>query len=285
MTSTRAALLAFSLALTPVAAVAQELAPVDSAFERIKVKIVQAQRTPPADRQPVYDELFALCGSFLDTHLRAASPEQVEKAGGFWLMLAERLRTPEQVIDQKLAALRALPSLPAKLEQVVSRMEAARAIRVGAVAPNFSAKDLRDGETVTLEGLRGKLVLLTFWGSASEQARTALRQTIVPLHRRYAKDARVVIVGVGVTWQGDTVEAQRQVADDDGFAWKLLFDEQDAATRAFRVTAIPLLVFLDEQGKILVIGGAFGEVDRILTQRLGPGEAPAETPAPTTPGG
>lgn len=285
MTSTRAALLALSFALTPAVVVAQELAPVDAAFERIKVKIVQAQRTPAAERQPVYEELFRLCGTFLDTHLAAASAEQVEKAGGFWLMLAERLRAPEQAIDQKLAALRALPSLPPKLEEVVKRMEAGRALRPGAVAPNFSAKDVRDGSTVTLEGLRGKLVLLTFWGTASEQARTALRATILPLHRRYAQEQRLQVVGVGVTWQGDTAEMQRKVADDDGFAWKLVFDEQNAATQAFRVDGVPMLVLLDEEGKILVIGRAFGEVDRILTQRLGPGVAPAEEPLPTTPGG
>jgi peroxiredoxin len=276
MTPSRAAFLAFTLASTPAVVLAQgELSPVDSAFERIKVKIVQAQRTAPADRAPIYEELFRLCGAFLETHLRAASAEQIEKAGGFWLMLAERLNAPPQAIQQKLAALRTLPSLPPKLEQVVTRMEAKQALAPGAAAPNVTAADIRDGSQFTLEGLRGKLVLLSFWGVTSDPAKNLAQGKIAPLHQRYAKDPRLVIVGIGVNWPNDTADGQKQFADANHHGWKLVYDVGNAARDAYGVDGIPYLVLVDEEGKILAIGRAIAEVERVLTEKLGAGEAPA----------
>lgn len=287
MTSTRAPsiLLAFTLALAPAVVVAQELAPVDSAFERIKVKIVQAQRASAAERGPLFEELFRLCGAFLDTHLHAASAEQIEKAGGFWLMLAERLNAPAPAIQQKLAALRSLPSLPPKLEAVVSRMEAKQALAPGVAAPNFAAADIRDGSQVTLEGLRGKLVLLSFWGVTSDPAKNLALGKIGPLHQRYGKDARLVIVGVGVDWPNDTADLQKQFADQNNHPWRLVYDAGNVARDAYGVDGIPFLVLIDEEGKILVIGRAIAEIERLLTEKLGAGEGPATPPTPPAPQG
>lgn len=268
--------LVLSLALTPAVAVAQDAppaqqSPADAAFAAIEASIAEIQRTPPANRQRLLTELHAQVGRFLDAHLQAASADQLTKAGGLWLMLADRMNVPEEAIRARITQLKGRDPLPEELAGVIRQIEAKLDLKVGATAPSWTAVDVKDGAQVTLEGLRGKLVLMDFWATWCPPCKSLMAQELKPLHDKYGQDPRFMLVGIGLPWNGETAEKEKAFSEQQGYHWKKVFDPSGAAGQAYGVEGIPFLVLVDEEGKILVMGSGWAvieEVKRVLAQRL-----------------
>lgn len=269
--------LVVSLALTPAVAAAQDAppaqqSPADTAFAAVEASIAEIQRTPPASRQRLLVDLHAQVGQFLDEHLQAASADQVTKTGGLWLMLANRLDTPEDAIRARITQLKGRDPLPEELAGVIRQTEAKLNLKVGAVAPNWTAVDVKDGAQVTLEGLRGKLVLMDFWATWCPPCKSLMAQELKPLHEKYGQDARFMLVGIGLPWNNETAEKEKAFSEQQNYHWKKVFDPSGAAGQAYGVEGIPFLVLVDEEGKILVMGSGWQvieEVKRVLGERLG----------------
>ena len=271
--------LALALTLSPIAALRAQESPADQAYQRVTQKIVEAEQAPSTEKGKVYAELFRECGTFLDQHLRGASPDQLAKAGGLWLLLAERLGAPERAVRDRITALRSLPSLPSQLTRLVEKAEAKLALTPGGTAPAWKAKDIKkEGAEVTSESLGGKLVLLAFWAAERESCRDFM-QHVVLLQRRYAEDARLAMVWVGVPWMSESEETERRVTGELGYEGKAVFDTDESVVNAFKVKGVPHLVLIDEQGAIVSAGTDLDAIDRFLTERLGPGKAPPSPPA------
>ncbi len=269
--------LVLSLALAPAIAAAQDAppaqqSPADAAFAAIEQSIKEIQQTPPANRQRLIAELHTQVGQFLDQHLQAASAEQLTKAGGIWLSLAGRLDTPEDAIRARIQQLHGRDPLPEELAGIVRQTEAKLNLKVGAVAPNWTAVDVKDGAQVTLEGLRGKLVLMDFWATWCPPCKALMQRELAPLQEKYGQDARFMLVGIGLPWNGETAEKEKAYSEEKNYHWKKVFDATGNAGQAYGVEGIPFLCLVDEEGKILVIGSGWEvieDVKRVLGERLG----------------
>lgn len=267
----RSPLLALAAGLTlAVVAPAQEPSPADEAYSQLEAKILEVQRAPASVRAKKYEELFAECGAFLDAHAQAASEEQLTKAGGLWLMLAERLRQPEQAIRARLEALRArAPS--DELRRIMQRVEAKLGLKAGSPAPAWAGTDVVDGEAVSLEGLRGKLVLMTFWAFVVAQSVDLLQGRVAALHRRHQGDG-LVVVSVGVPSGGDSAAAEKALAEELGWTWRKVFDAPGEVAQAYGVDGVPYVALIDAEGKLLAIGPAqtvMAPIERALAERFG----------------
>lgn len=148
-------------------------------------------------------------------------------------------------------------------------------------APDWTAKDVHTGEKVTLQGLRGKWVLMDFWATWCMPCRLLMQTELTRLFAGYEKRTDFVLVGIGA---GDeTAEAQARFADAHGFRWRKVLDENDAVAKAYGVESIPHLVLVDPEGKVVVAGNGFlvmKRVKELLAQRLGPPGKPAEPAKP-----
>lgn len=266
---------ALAFALAPCA-FAQE-SDADKAYQKVTEKIVAADQAPSTEKGRLYVELFRECGTFLDQHLKAASPEQLAKAGGLWFLLAERLGTPERAVRDRIAAMRALPSLPSQLGRIVDQAEQRLAILPGGRAPAWRARDIKDGKEVKSDSLNGKLVLLAFWAAERESCRDFLRN-LVPIQQRYADDARLVMVWIGVPWLTESEDTEKRVTQELGYGGRAVFDSDESVVNTFKVQGVPHLVLVDEQGTIVSVGTNLGAIDKFLTERLGPGKRAAEGP-------
>ncbi|HUL78287.1 MAG TPA: TlpA disulfide reductase family protein [Vicinamibacteria bacterium] len=110
------------------------------------------------------------------------------------------------------------------------------------LAPDFTIHTL-SGDTLTLAGLEGKVVLLDFWATWCPPCVASVGE-LRDLRRKWPED-RLALVSVSV----DRDEpAWRQFVASHGMTWPQYRDANDTLTRAFRVSAFPTYVLLDPNG-------------------------------------
>ena len=112
----------------------------------------------------------------------------------------------------------------------------------GEQAPDFEI-ELVDGDTVTLSGYRGEVVLLNFWGTWCPPCRAempALQRT----WEEY-KDRGVVFLGVAIYDEKADVE---KFAEAYGITYPLGVDIQGDLTVDYKVTSFPTTFLIDREG-------------------------------------
>ncbi len=105
-----------------------------------------------------------------------------------------------------------------------------------------------NGEKVSLEAFRGKVVLLDFWATWCGPCRAEMPH-LKEVYAKY-KDKGFEIIGVS----GDrTKEALTGFLEKEGITWNNLYDrdQEESILRAFQITAFPTMFLLDQQGRIV----------------------------------
>lgn len=111
-------------------------------------------------------------------------------------------------------------------------------------APDFTLTDL-DGHAVSLTDLRGKTVYLNFWTTWCKWC----KKEMPAMKRVYAsyegEDLAIVAVDIG--------EDRNKVAsyiDKGGYPFQVLLDADKKVSDLYRVTSIPVSVFVNKEGRI-----------------------------------
>ncbi|NLW03125.1 MAG: TlpA family protein disulfide reductase [Clostridiaceae bacterium] len=125
-------------------------------------------------------------------------------------------------------------------------------------APDFSAVD-GDGNEVRLQDFRGTPVVLNFWASWCSQCRKEL-PALDRLFREYSEDGLVVLVVDLVDGARETMDSGKKYVEENGFAFKVLYDTRQEAAYTYGVRFIPSTLFIDKDGYILAgYEGPLGE--------------------------
>ena len=119
-------------------------------------------------------------------------------------------------------------------------------------APAFSATTA-DGDRVSLAGLRGSVVMVTFWATWCEPCRNGLRMFEI-LHREMG-DAGLVVVGVSRDSAPAIVDYRREV----GLTFRLAQDAQGDVSGLYGVIALPTTFVIARDGR--AVGRAVGTRD------------------------
>jgi len=114
---------------------------------------------------------------------------------------------------------------------------------VGKPAPDFALRDL-EGREVKLGELRGKVVLLDFWGTWCGYCREAL-PSIELLHRA-GENRGLAVLGV----DAEAPELAREYAAKYGYTFPTLADPHDAVAARYHVAAWPTTVLIDREGNV-----------------------------------
>jgi thiol-disulfide isomerase/thioredoxin len=113
-----------------------------------------------------------------------------------------------------------------------------------AFAPRFSVVTL-DREFVDLDSLKGKVVLLDFWGTWCPPCVAAV-PTLRGLQKKHAKDAFVLL-----SVSSDTEETVvRDFAAKSQIVWPQYWDRDRKVQQAFDIRAYPTYVLIDDEGVI-----------------------------------
>ncbi len=111
------------------------------------------------------------------------------------------------------------------------------------VAPNFTVPTLQ-GERVSLESLRGRVVLLDFWGTWCGPCRD-FTPTMVEVNHRLAADPFTTI-GVAVGEKGD--KAWKEYIADKKMTWPQYLDSSSQIAKLFDVHEFPTYILIDHEG-------------------------------------
>jgi len=114
-------------------------------------------------------------------------------------------------------------------------------------AADFSFASLA-GEYVKLEDLRGKTVLLDFWGMWCPPCRAATPQ-LVRLHEKFADEA-FVMIGISSDPAGKKEELLDYV-DENEMVWPQHLDANRSIHRAYEIASFPTYIVVDGEGVIV----------------------------------
>ncbi|MFV2045768.1 MULTISPECIES: TlpA family protein disulfide reductase [Metabacillus] len=116
----------------------------------------------------------------------------------------------------------------------------------GSAAPNFELATL-NGESMSLESLKGKKVILNFWATWCPPCRSEMpdMQRIQDEH-----DGDVVVVAVNLTSSESSVKTVEDFVNELGLTFPVLLDEKGKVNNQFEVLSYPTSYFLDEEGVI-----------------------------------
>lgn len=146
----------------------------------------------------------------------------------------------------------------------------------GKPAPTFQAQ-LQDGTPFTLSDLRGKYVLLDFWGSWCGPCRRA-NPGIVALYNQYNNKKFTdgdgfVVLNIGV--EKDSARWAKAITQDQ-LNWPYHIMDQSTSLKFFNgdistqygIAEVPTTYLLNPQGQIIGVNMAAEQMARLLDQRL-----------------
>jgi cytochrome c biogenesis protein CcmG/thiol:disulfide interchange protein DsbE len=136
--------------------------------------------------------------------------------------------------------------------------------RASGEAPTFKFTTF-DGETITLEDLRGQGVVLNFWASWCDPC----RDEAALLEATWRREQENGIVFIGLDYLDQEPAAKAYLAEFD-ITYPSGPDLQSAAARRYGIKGVPETFFIDPQGNIqeLVIGPIVsqGRMDELLNK-------------------
>jgi cytochrome c biogenesis protein CcmG/thiol:disulfide interchange protein DsbE len=140
-------------------------------------------------------------------------------------------------------------------------------IATGRPAPAFAGTTL-DGAPLALADLRGRPVIVNFWGPSCVPCRDEFPLFIDELARHAADDLAIV----GVLMKDSPGPARRFIADY-GATWPTIDDPDDSIQKAYRAVARPQTYFIDRDGVLrgIQVGQlSAADFDRLYAAISGP---------------
>ncbi|WNC17204.1 thiol-disulfide oxidoreductase ResA [Brevibacillus brevis] len=118
------------------------------------------------------------------------------------------------------------------------------AVKVGSAAPNFSLQQL-NGPEMALGDLKGKGVVLNFWGTWCEPC----KKELPALQQQYNqfKDKGLVVIGVNI---GESPVAVEPFVKQFGVNFPILLDSDSQITKLYRIGPIPTTYFISPDGDV-----------------------------------
>ena len=197
----------------------------------------------------------------------AGSPARFLARGGALAALLPKKHPATTPVAEALIAEYA-DDYPGEIAFVRQQTAGLASFTVGAPAPLFTA-ETPEGDSVSLEDLRGQVVLLDFWASWCGPCRRE-NPNVVRMYHKY-KDQGFEILGISLD---DRRERWLKAIADDELDWLHVSDLGGWSSvygRLYGVTSIPQTVLLDREGNILARNLRGADLERKLAEVLGEG--------------
>lgn len=131
---------------------------------------------------------------------------------------------------------------------------------VGDQAPHFALSAV-DGRTYELSGLRGKVVLVNFWGSWCEPCKREM-PAIENQYRKW-KSSGFEVLAVNI---GESAVTVKGFMEQYGLTFPALYDPNESVRKKYGVVVYPTSFFIDANGVIRL--KREGEMDEPMIERI-----------------
>ncbi|MEK6281152.1 MAG: redoxin domain-containing protein [Acidobacteriota bacterium] len=156
------------------------------------------------------------------------------------VVLLQQNRDPEGIAElQKFLQLEADGGFASPARKMIENPRRARE----AFAPDFSIVTA-DGEHITLEDLRGKVVVLDFWGTWCPPCVASI-PSLRALNKKFTKEPQFVLIGISSDTEEET---WREFTIKEKMVWPQYWDRNGQIARAFNVRAFPTYIVIDHEG-------------------------------------
>jgi thiol-disulfide isomerase/thioredoxin len=149
--------------------------------------------------------------------------------------------------------------------EVATRIKGIKSTMIGQTVPDFTSNKTLDDTDFTFSSLKGKYVLIDFWGIWCGPC-VAEMPKVKEYSKKYAD--KLTILGIN---SGDTKEKIKGFIAKNGYDWKQVLSGKDSDNLVlkFNVSGFPTKFIIDPEGKILhrYLGSsekAFIELDKLL---------------------
>ena len=129
--------------------------------------------------------------------------------------------------------------------------------REGFLAPDFTLLTTT-GESVTLSGLQGTVVIVNLWASWCSPCRAEM-PALQRVYEDY-QDRGVEVLAINTTFQDSEVDA-KAFMEEMNLSFPVLLDRTGSVSRQFQLRALPTTFFIDQEGVIgkVILGGPISE--------------------------
>jgi|GEM_PF-1047845 len=128
-------------------------------------------------------------------------------------------------------------------------------LKTGNIAPSFKATDLRTGKPVSLEELKGKVVILDFWYLSCMPCRV-LMPKLQKLQEKFENE-KVVIIGINV--RDEDPKAIIKFLKDKHILYRQYYQIDQLLVSNYKLQAFPTTLVLGMDGKIKMVETGIGE--------------------------
>ncbi len=137
--------------------------------------------------------------------------------------------------------------VPLEIGRLEPSQVGAEPLRVGEKAPDFRVRTL-DGKPLSLDGFRGKFLVLDFWATWCAPCVCEL-PSLRALHETYRDDPRFAIVSLSLDESSDALV---HLVKEAGLAWpQALLGPDSPIAAAYGATAIPATFLIGPDGRIV----------------------------------
>lgn len=150
-------------------------------------------------------------------------------------------------------------------KEIATRVKGIESTLIGKTVPDFTSNKTIDGSDFTFSSLRGKYVLIDFWGVWCGPC-VAEMPRVKEYAEKYAD--KLTILGIN---SGDTKEKMVNFLNKNGYNWQQVMSGKDTDNLVlkFNVAGFPTKFIIDPEGKIIqrYLGSgekAFEKIDELL---------------------
>ncbi|MBN2037974.1 MAG: TlpA family protein disulfide reductase [Chitinispirillaceae bacterium] len=115
----------------------------------------------------------------------------------------------------------------------------------GQKAPSFALPGL-DGDTVSLEDLKGAVIVLDFWVMWCDVCREDMPK-IHAIHKQYALRGVKVF---GIHLEENDTKKVKEFVTNAGIRYPVLLDPEEQSADSFKIAGTPSIVIIDKKGFI-----------------------------------
>jgi peroxiredoxin len=136
----------------------------------------------------------------------------------------------------------------------------------GKPAPNFTLKEVKTGQPITLSHYKGKVVILDFWATWCPPCRAEIPHWIA-LYNQY-KSSGLVIIGVSMD---DSATPVKPFMDEYHVDYPVVMGDNKVANEYGGIEGIPTTFIINQKGDIVkqVVGyRSSGKFDKIIKKLL-----------------